>query len=82
MPKLCTTCNEERGTSKFTAGQWKLDDGVCRDCTNQAGTGESGSNAEIMSKGDEVILVGLSKAGMNGQVGILGDGPNANGCSW
>lgn len=32
-----------------------------------------------MSKGDEVILVGLSKAGMNGQVGILGDGPNANG---
>lgn len=31
------------------------------------------------AKGDEVILAGLSAAGMNGQVGILTDGPNAKG---
>ena len=51
MPKLCSICNEERGTSKFTAGQWKLDEGVCRDCNSQdvsgEGGGESGSKATL-----------------------------------
>ena len=33
MPKPCPCCNTTKGKRQFTAGQWKMHNGICRKCT-------------------------------------------------
>ena len=35
MPKVCSQCGESRGRTKFTDGQWKKAEGMCRPCTTE-----------------------------------------------
>ena len=58
MPKVCRSCGESRGQKKFTNGQWKRDDGICRMCASDSedgvGAGKSTKPSLRFKVGDTV----------------------------